>query len=249
MPAVKRIAEAVNKKNVLDSPQYMIAKSEEKRQKTEVKFMKRILLTLLLCMLLAVTMTTNAFAIGFDCDRILIPNDGTYEDITLGYDKDCALSINTSNHIWYDLIETGEEGKVIVRLYANDYTDVGTGIAEAIEVDKQDGVDAAAYVTVYDNSRPEILKAVKSGSKVQLQWEGGLSFYYQVQYRVKGGTWKTAARKYDIRPKLQTAGQAYTFKSLKKGTTYQFRVRPVTPSYEWGNVYGKWSSTFTYKMK
>ena len=41
----------------------------------------------------------------------------------------------------------------------------------------------------------------------------------------------------------------YTFKSLKKGKTYQFRVRPVTPMYNWGSRYGQWSAAATVKVK
>ena len=43
--------------------------------------------------------------------------------------------------------------------------------------------------------------------------------------------------------------EKYVFSSLSKGKTYQFRVRPATPSYEWETRYGKWSNTFTYKVK
>ena len=41
----------------------------------------------------------------------------------------------------------------------------------------------------------------------------------------------------------------YTFKNLKKGNTYQFRVRPVTPTYNFGTRPGNWSTAVSVKIK
>ena len=212
--------------------------------------MKRVLLTLMLCMILAVTMSSNAFALEIDYDLVSIPNDGPYEDVTIDYSKEGDVLIGASNGIRPDFPETNEKGKSIVRIYADGNTYIGTGTVQTMYLNEKGQTDVAViYVNVYDNSKPDSLNVVKSGSNVKLTWESTSSFYYQIQYRVKNGKWKTAESKYDITPKLETNGRAYTFKNLKKGKTYQFRLRPVTPSYEWGTEYGKWSDTFTYTVK
>ena len=131
--------------------------------------------------------------------------------------------------------------------WADENTDVGTNSITLMWIDEDTGLTESdvIYVDVFDDSKPVIRKATRSGSSVKIAWDGARSKYFQLQYRVKGGTWKTAASEYDP----GETGMKYTFKSLKKGKTYQFRVRPVTTTYNWGSRYGQWSAAVTVKVK
>ena len=61
-----------------------------------------------------------------------------------------------------------------------------------------------------------------------------------MQYRTKGGTWKTAQ---DFTKKTSCK-----ITNLVKGKTYQFRVRAVNYDYDWGEFYGDWSNYKTVKL-
>lgn len=212
--------------------------------------MKKKMIIMMLCTMLLAAMSTNAFALEIDYDQVSIPNDGTYEDVVVDYSKEGGAGIYASNYIKLDFPKSNQVNKAIVRISADADTYVGTGTVEVIYYDEDNEIDSSVvYVNVYDASKPENLNASKSGNYVKLTWENTRSYYYQIQYRTENGKWKTAASKYNIAPKIQTEGRAYTFKNLKKGKTYQFRLRPVTPCYEWGTKYGKWSEPFTYTVK
>lgn len=96
-------------------------------------------------------------------------------------------------------------------------------------------------VFVYDSSKPEISNVKQSKSKVTVYMEGAVIQQYQLQYKEKGGSWK-------IVNKTITDGK-YTFSNLKGGKTYYFRARPVTESYWWGDTYGPWSDSYSFKVK
>ncbi len=97
------------------------------------------------------------------------------------------------------------------------------------------------YVFIYDNRKPIIEDVEKGKNSLNLIWETKGSEYSQVQYRIAGGKWKTAAK--------MTKEKHLSFNRLVPGSKYEFRVRPVSLSQEWGVKYGPWSKTFTQGFK
>ena len=205
--------------------------------------MKKVI-CLFLCVFTVFCFNTAAFAdVSVDYDMVSIPND---------HSADVSIIVNYEGES--DAVEYHESGLVVewgdaysdkshyLNIGADANTNIGNSAVVLYGTTSQDvSGKKTIYVFVWDNSKPEIDNVTKSGKKVKLEWSGGKSKYYQVQYRVKNGSWKTVS-------KLCNSDRYY-FNSLSKGKTYQFRVRPATPSYEWGTQYGKWSSTFTYKVR
>lgn len=78
----------------------------------------------------------------------------------------------------------------------------------------------------------------KSGDYLKLQWKksGGVNGYEIHQY--KGGTWKKIKT---------TTGTIYTDKSVKKGTTYKYKVRAYA-TVNGKKIYGKFTSVKSYKF-
>ena len=211
--------------------------------------MKKRLRILVGGMVLAAMMASGAWALEIDYDLVTIPNDGTWEDVTVDHSRDTSTKIKAYGYLQLDFPAT-DENTSVVRIFADENTYIGMNAVDVMYVNENQETDVKTiYVNVYDASKPENLYAFQTGSKVKLGWANTQSYYFQIQYRVKGGKWKTAAKKYSIEENFATEGRSYTFKNLKAGKTYQFRLRPVTPCYEWGTKYGPWSDVITYKMK
>ncbi len=205
--------------------------------------MKKII-CLLLCFILVFCFNTAAFAdVSVDYDLISVPNDQSE-----------VVSVIVNYQGESDVVEYHERGLLVewagiysdkahyLNIGADSNTDIGNNAIVLYGTTSKDvNGKKIVYVFVWDNSKPEIENVTKVGKKVKLTWSGGKSSYYQVQYRVKNGSWKTVSK--------LCKSEKYVFSSLSKGKTYQFRVRPATPSYEWETRYGKWSNTFTYKVK
>ena len=211
--------------------------------------MKKRLRILVGGMILAAMMASSAWALEIDYDLVTIPNDGTWEDVTVDHSRDTSTKIKAYGYLQLDFPAT-DENTSVVRIFADENTYIGMNAVDVMYVNENQETDVKTiYVNVYDASKPENLYAFQTGSKVKLGWANTQSYYFQIQYRVKGGKWKTAAKKYSIEENFATEGRSYTFKNLKAGKTYQFRLRPVTPCYEWGTKYGPWSDAITYKVK
>ena len=211
--------------------------------------MKKRLRILVGGMVLAAMMASGAWALEIDYDLVTIPNDGTWEDVTVDYSREGFAKVRGDGYLHLEFLKS-DENTAVVRISADQNTYVGVNAVDVMYLDENQETDVKTiYVNVYDASKPADVQAYQTGSKVKLEWANTQSYYYQIQYRVKGGKWKTAAKKYSIEADFQTEGRSYTFKNLKQGRTYQFRLRPVTPCYEWGTKYGQWSDVITYKMK
>lgn len=123
--------------------------------------------------------------------------------------------------------------------YANDYADCGTC---ALNVETQDGTFfQVIYIYVVDTEAPDLYCYSKTKTSATVEWTKTDVGRYELQYRVKGGTWKTATP--------WTKKTKYTVTGLKSGKTYQFRVRSVNYSYEWDETYGYWSPVKSIKTK
>lgn len=211
--------------------------------------MKKRLRILVGGMVLAAMMVSSAWALELDYDLVTIPNDGTWEEVTVDHSRDTSAKIKAYGYLQLDFPAT-DENTSVVRIFADENTYIGMNAVDVMYVNENQETDVKTiYVNVYDVSKPSNLHAFQTGSKVKLGWANTQSYYFQIQYRVKGGKWKTAAKKYSIEENIATEGRSYTFKNLKAGQTYQFRLRPVTPCYEWGTKYGPWSDVITYKVK
>lgn len=123
----------------------------------------------------------------------------------------------------------------IFEFYAEDDADLGTN---AINIETQDGeLFEIIYVYVVDKQPTYLHTYSKSKSSITVAWDKTDVGRYELQYRVKGGSWKTATP--------WTSKTKYTLKGLKSGKSYQFRVRSVNYSNEWNETYGYWSNIKT----
>ena len=122
--------------------------------------------------------------------------------------------------------------------YVSDNAVLGTHALCAIP---QDGSETAMlYVFVTSGDVPRLYYYGKTSTGITIDWTATDVKRYEVQYRIKGGTWKTA---HEFTSKTKT-----TIKNLKKGKTYQFRVRSVNYDYDWGEYVGDWSNIITKKF-
>lgn len=96
------------------------------------------------------------------------------------------------------------------------------------------------YAFFVDTTAPVLYSINKTKTTATIYWKGTDVGRYQVQYRTKGGTWKTAQ---DFTKKTSCK-----ITNLVKGKTYQFRVRAVNYDYDWGEFYGDWSNYKTVKL-
>ena len=210
--------------------------------------MKKRLRILVGSLVLVAMMASSAWALELEYNLVTIPNDGTWEDVTVDYSKEGFAKVKGYGYLQLEFPES-DENTAVVRISADQNTYVGVNAVDVMYLDENQETDVKTiYVNVYDASKPTGVHAYQTGSKVKLEWANTRSYYYQIQYRVKGGKWKTAAKKYSIEKNFEAERRSYTFKNLKAGKTYQFRVRPVTPCYEWGTKYGQWSDPFTFTV-
>ena len=212
--------------------------------------MKKIL-SVALCLSIIFAASAGAFALEVDIDDYYkaVGNNGiegrTY--ITVSHPETEGFLYFSGRDLNAEWEPMDAAGVSRIYFWADEYTGIGKSCISLVWEDEttEEINSEIIHVDVYDTSRPKITKTTRSGSSVKITWSGAKSKYYQLQYRVKNGTWKTAASEYDT----TETGMKYTFKKLTKGKTYQFRVRPVTPTYWSGNKYGSWSASVSVKVK
>ncbi len=100
-------------------------------------------------------------------------------------------------------------------------------------------------VFVWDNTKVNIQNVKQKNGLLTIKWGYASAWYYQLQYRKTSGSWKTS---WKTLASLAEYNE-YTMGNLAKGVTYQFRVRPLTPSQEWGMQKGPWSAIYSYTIK
>ena len=215
----------------------------------EMKRIRKKVCSMILCAGMILAAGASASALEVDYQYNGVKNNGEAGGLTVTVSHPEAEEVFSFaqggvNQRW---MATDEERVHQLFFWADENTVIGTNTITLMWEDENTGLPESdvIYVDVFDNSKPVIEKATRSGTSVKITWDGAQSKYFQLQYRVKGGTWKTAASEYNT----GETGMKYTFKSLKKGKNYQFRVRPVTPTYSWGNRYGQWSAAVTVKVK
>ena len=210
--------------------------------------MKKIL-SIILCLGIIFASSAGAFAIEMDYPYNVVSNNGEAVGLAVTVSHPEAEDIYSYafgglNHEW----QTTNGNRVDkIFLWADENTDIGINSISLVwynETTQKIGCDTI-LVDVFDVSKPKIIKTSRNGSSVKIKWNGAKSKYYDIQYRVKNGSWKTAALEYNT----EETGMEYTFKNLKKGNTYQFRVRPVTPTYNFGTRPGNWSTAVSVKIK
>lgn len=210
--------------------------------------MKKIL-SVILCVVIIFAASVSAFGLEIDYPYNGVNNNGKAGGVTITVshpDADEVFSVAHGglNHEWYT---TDVNGVHEIFIWADEDTDIGTNSVSLVWLDGATNkmCSETVFVDVFDASKPKIQKATQNGKNVKITWNGAKSNYYDIQYRVKNGSWKTVASEYSV----EETGMKYTFKNLKKGKTYQFRVRPVTPTYQWGTRYGQWSTAVSVKVK
>ena len=215
----------------------------------EMKQIRKKVCSMILCAGMFLAAGTSASALEVDYQYNGVKNNGEAGGLTVTVSHPEAEDVFSYaqggvNQRW---MATDEERVHQLFFWADENTVIGTNSITLMWEDENTGLPESdvIYVDVFDNSKPVIQKATRSGTSVKITWDGARSKYFQLQYRVKGGSWKTAASEYNT----GETGMKYTFKNLKKGKTYQFRVRPVTPTYSWGNRYGQWSAAVMVKVK
>ena len=215
----------------------------------EMKKFRKKVCSMILCAGMFLAAGASASALEVDYQYNGVKNNGEAGGLTVTVSHPEAEDVFSYaqggvNQRW---VATGDDRVHQLFFWADENTVIGTNSITLMWEDENTGLPESdvIYVDVFDDSKPVIQKATRSGTSVKITWDGARSKYFQLQYRVKGGTWKTAAPEYNTRE----TGMKYTFKNLKKGKYYQFRVRPVTPTYSWGSRYGQWSAAATVKVK
>ena len=217
--------------------------------------MKKIM-TILLALTITICFSGSAFArVIPEYKQIIMDNNNDKMVLTLDITNENGPVYFYSNGYLYvemgDIFYDSENRKLEkVTITATDETTIGKHVV--FFSNNKDTDDGFAFVNIYvtDKSKIDISNAKKNKNKTKISWTKGKSGLYQLQYREKDGTWKNATKEYVTK-------NYYNFSNLKKGKTYSFRVRTVTPlSYEWygeeiGDEYqfGKWSESFSYKIK
>lgn len=123
-------------------------------------------------------------------------------------------------------------------------TEAAAGATEPTEWSMYSVTKPAALATAAEKPSKVTLKTVKAlgNQKIKVVWKKNSSADgYQIAYRVKGGAWKYTTVKSGSTLKK-------TLKSLKKGKTYQIKVRAYTVS-NGKKVYGSFSSVKKVKCK
>ena len=201
--------------------------------------MKKLLL--IICLLVPMFVSSVLFVnadVSADYDLVYMANDGGSETIYITSDTAETVKYLEDGGL---RVEWGEWSGSRIPLYisADNNTDLGNSAITVIDEDDPDDYDII-HVLVYDNYQTEIYSAKAGKGKATIRWNKGLSDYYQMQYKKAGESWKNVF--FGKRTK-------WTVYGLNKGKKYSFRVRPVTPSYEWGNLYGPWSGVVSLRVK
>lgn len=202
--------------------------------------MKKSVLSLLLLLVLVFSMSTCAFATSFDYDRTWMERGESVDIKVYLSDPDAPFYIGRDKGLTnYDY--ENYRGCWTTHLTASYGADLGTHAYFAQEVTEYNSGYAIGYVFIVDRTAPQIYDSSKGKTSATISWDKTDVGRYQVQYRVKGGTWKTATD-FTKKTSCKVTG-------LTKGKTYQFRVRAVNYDAEyWGEIYGYWSNTKSVKL-
>ena len=196
----------------------------------------------LFCLLLALALVLSTAGISFasvspEYDLFYLER-GSSDETTVTYsDEKNIISFDSSTYVpseWKDVTSTQLTLKISASETAplGDYSVLLYGLTS--EVVK------SITVFVIDKTAPSIFDLDKSKSGITVSWDPTDVGRYQLQYKVIGGKWKTAA---DF-----TSKTSYKVTNLTKGKKYFFRVRAVNYSTEWGEIYGDWSKTKAMKF-
>lgn len=225
--------------------------------------MKKKSVALLLSLAVIFCFSGGAYAqVSVDGDSWIAKNNNSSFSILVDYTGEKApLTVFWDSGIectWGDMYEDTETSK-IQELIVNIDESANIGSNSLFIAPSQEKIpnDSFKIVKIYvtDHSDIEITNVKKVKKKVKVTWTNGKSGFYQLQYRTKKGSWKNADSDY-------LSKSSFSFDELKKGKTYSFRVRCVTPApvefyhtrWETGEtiddyIYGPWSDKFTYKVR
>lgn len=225
--------------------------------------MRKKIIVLALSLVMVFSFSSSAFAyVSVDSNSWIANNNDTSFTVLVDYTGETvpvtAFWNSGLSCEWGDVIEDTSTSKIqLLTVNINENTNIGANSIFIAPPQSTIPNDSFTFIKVYvtDQSEIEISKVRKSSGKVKVTWTSGKSGFYQLQYRVKGGSWKNATKDY-----LSKA--SCSLSKLKKGKTYSFRVRCVTPApvefygAKWSKtetiddyIYGPWSDRFSYKVK
>lgn len=197
---------------------------------------KKAITSIVLSLILVFAFSTNAFAtMSFDYDLIKLERG---ENTTINLN-------NAGNTVFWTCPDSGiiDECEEV----SKDYWEITIfaplnaplGVRSLCAFGETYQYDTL-YVFFVDYTAPVLYSITKTKTTATIYWKGTDVGRYQVQYRIKGGTWKTAQ---DFTKKTSCK-----ITNLVKGKTYQFRVRAVNYDQDWGEAYGYWSNYKTVKL-
>ena len=109
---------------------------------------------------------------------------------------------------------------------------------DSSERTQTNGSNACEGITVFDAPQVKVAKASATSAKVSWEAVEGVT-YYEVYRAVDNGVYEKVKT---------TTALNYTSKSLKKGKTYQFKVKAYR-TYNYGKVYTDFSKVGSYTVK
>ncbi len=225
--------------------------------------MKKKLAVLSLSLVMVFCFSANAFAsVSVDNNSWIAKNKNSSFSVLVDYTGETAPLTAFWTHglycSWgkiYEDTATSKIQELVINVDENSSIGANSIFIAPSQAEVPDGSFAFINVYVTDQSEIEISNIKKANKKVKVTWTNGKSGFYQLQYREKNGSWKNASDDY-------ISKSSFSFAKLKKGKTYSFRVRCVTPApvefygATWdsgdkiGNyIYGPWSDKFSYKVK
>ena len=97
--------------------------------------MKKRLRILVGSMVLAAIMVSSAWALELDYDLVTIPNDGTWEEVTVDHSRDTSAKIKAYGYLQLDFPAT-DENTPVVRIFADENTYIGMNAVDVMYVNE-----------------------------------------------------------------------------------------------------------------